>query len=552
MSSEDFSKKDEKKIEINTLFNPLSQGEKYQTSSNNENYEAEKLSLFKNRKERKEKEKEYNFKEKIIYNSLPTDYINQTKSDSTNTYYFEKFFEEKQDFDYLNYTNLINMRTNYLNSLFKKSNRSKSFDKIEEILGKEIKEEKEEKEEKEKKEEKEEKDEKDSNLAIKKKSLSGVLSNAFKKTFEKYAEKCEEEVKKEEKFDENEFKTKDGLYSLITDLSEMMNYPQGEGDQLLYYSIIERIFSNIFFEIETFFNNKDLAKHSLYEIKLCECIDLFEKNFFAKEENINNKTVHFLYQLQKISLYFQSCGAFLKILKLMKSKNIVFDNYSTICDKYFKYNISELIKEKKDKYELFKITLTKEISNYEFCVDDKYLYICYDKENKNYLKLEKYDISNGEKLFEKEIGHYYNCSLLNDIKNNKINILIYKLERNEFELFIINKSNLLIENKIVIPSPIEKAEYIQIITSLSYFYLISVKKIYILEITNTNQLLTFKDFLEMKRLYKKENSYYFILDDFIEFSSSCRFDLKNKIFADSYFKTNINERYYFDNFNNRM
>ena len=554
MSSEDLSKKDEKKIEINTLFNPLSQGEKYQISSNDENYLEEKFSLFKNRKERKEKEKEYNFKEKIIYNSLPTDYINQTKSDSTNTYYFEKFFEEKQDFDYSNYTNLINMRINYLNSLFKKSIRSKSFDKKEENLGKEIKEEK---EEKEKKEEKEEKDENiQISLNLKKKSLSENIYNDFnkffKELFESDEEKKDQEVKKEEKFDENEFKTKDGLYSLITDLSEMMNYPQGEGDQILYYSIIERIFSNIFFEIETFFNNKDLVKHSLYEIKLCECIDLFEKNFFAKKENINNKTVHFLYQLQKISLYFQSCGAFLKILKLMKSKNIVFDNYSTICNKYFKYNISDLIKEKKEKDNLFKITLTKDISNYEFCVDDKYLYICYDKENKNYLKLEKYDISNGEKLFEKEIGHYDNCSLLNDIKNNKINILIYKLERNEFELLIINKSNLLIENKIVISSPIEKAEYIQIITSLSYFYLISVKKIYILEITNTNQLLIFKDFLEMKKLYKKENSYYFVLDDFIEFSSSCRFDLKNKIFADSYFKTNINERYYFDNFNNTM
>ena len=82
----------------------------------------------------------------------------------------------------------------------------------------------------------------------------------------------------------------------------MMNYQQEQGDEILYYSILERIFSNIFFEIETFSDQINLVKHALYEDKLCECIDLFEKNFLSKNENINNKTLHYLYQLQKFSL----------------------------------------------------------------------------------------------------------------------------------------------------------------------------------------------------------------------------------------------------------
>ena len=561
MSSKALLKKEEKinlnPIEINTLLNPLSQGDKYQECSNNENYEAEKFSLLKNRQEKNEKEKEYNFKEKIIYNSLPTDYINQSKSDSTNIYYFEKFFEQKQDFDYTNYTNLINMRAKYLSTLFKKSIRSKSFELNDEKFKMDIIAKEEEKEEK--KDIKKEEEKKDIKKDIKKEDIKeNVVKPELKIDKEKEAEKKEREKeieKEEKKIDENELKAKDALYSLLTDLAEMMNYQQDQGDQFLYYSIVERIFSNIFFEIETFFNNKDLNKHSLYELKLYECIDLLEKNILSKDENINNKTIHFLYQLQKISLSLQSCGVFLKILKLMKSKNIVLDNYNTIYDKYFKFDIANLIKEKKENNnnKIFEIAIKNDdIKKYEFCIDDKYLYLCYHIEKTKYFKLGKYDIVDGKKLLEKEFDDYIDFSLLNDYKNNKINILLYKSEK-EFELLIINKNNLLIEKKFVILSPIKRAEYLQVVTSLSYFYLISVKQMYILKISNINQTPTFNPFYEMKRLYTRENSYYFIMDEFIEFSSCCNINLAKKAFADALFKINKeNERYYFDNFNNKL
>ena len=133
-------------LEINTLLNPLSQGGKYQISTNDEVYRQDNYLLFKDKKNKKEKD--YNFKERIIYNNLPTDYIYQTKSNSTDIYYFENFFELVKDFDYSNYINLINMRINYLKSIFKTSKYSDIKTEILNKLGKEEKGKKEEKEEK--------------------------------------------------------------------------------------------------------------------------------------------------------------------------------------------------------------------------------------------------------------------------------------------------------------------------------------------------------------------------------------------------------------------
>ena len=335
----------------------------------------------------------------------------------------------------------------------------------------------------------------------------------------------------------------------------MMNYQQDQGDSFLYYSIIERIFSNIFFETETFFDKSDLIKHALYETKLCECIDLFDKNFLSKEENINSKVVHFLYQLQKISLCIKSCGAFLKILKLMKSKNIAFNNYSSIYEENLKFDISNLTKKRIkeniiDHSKIFEISLYNEdVSGFEFCLDDMNLFLSYKNNDKNYIKIVKYCLLTGNIIIEKEIDNDLSISLLNDYKNNKLNALVYK-EKNEFELLIINKINLSIEKKILINSPIEKEEFTQIVTSLSFFYLISHKRIYCLDLSNLNKTLIFNE-LYTKSSLPIDKAYYFFLDDYIIFSNSNKIDLIKKTIDNAYEENDrYNERNYFDNFNN--
>ena len=121
LKTDDPDKKVTTTIKINTLFNPLSQGSKYQTSLEEENMDFFESMLLKTQKEKKEQEKEYNFKERIIYNNLPTEYLLKTNSDTTNTYYYQNFSELKDDFDTSNYLHLTNMRLKYLETLFKKN-----------------------------------------------------------------------------------------------------------------------------------------------------------------------------------------------------------------------------------------------------------------------------------------------------------------------------------------------------------------------------------------------------------------------------------------------
>jgi len=469
-------------IDIKTLFNPLIKGDLYQKIYNEKELESLE-SEIKKRNEKKEEEKEFIFKERIICNNLPNEYISKCNSDISSIYYYQNFFELKEDFNYRNYLNLAKMRAKYLDEVFQQ------------------------KEPKKKKEEKKE-------------------------------------------IDKN-----DTLYSLFTDLADMMNYQHDQGDEGLHYSIIERIFSNIFFEIEAFFDKNDLEKHSIYEDKLYECIDLLEKKFMAEKGEVNSKNIHLLYQLQKISLSIKSCGAFLWTLKLIKEKNIAFDNYYSISEKYFKSNYTNInIKYKelsKISSKIFDINLNDDINTFEFLSDNKYIYLCYDcNESKNY-KLEKFNITNGVKSMGKEINKYFDICMLNNYKKDKINLLAYK-DENEFELLTLNKNDFSIEENIKIASPIKRNEYVQMVTSLNNCYVITDTQIYILD-TSRDKAYVLNSFLVLKKRLKKDKSYYFILDDYINFSCFNQINLQNLSIEDSFEENSKeDERNYFDNYNNSL
>jgi hypothetical protein len=90
---------------IGNLLNPLIDGEIYQDKSDNKT-EIDK--------KKKNDEAKYIFNERIIYNSISNDCLINSKLDTTNIYYYEKYLILKEDFDYENYMNLINIRQKYL------------------------------------------------------------------------------------------------------------------------------------------------------------------------------------------------------------------------------------------------------------------------------------------------------------------------------------------------------------------------------------------------------------------------------------------------------
>ena len=576
--------------QINYLLNPLIDNKKYQEYSDKERKSFTKLQN--NIKE----ETQCNFNERIIYNSISNDCVINSNLDTTNTYYYKNYLVFKEDFNYENYMNLINIRQNYLVNKLKLKQNEKSAQKEEndqkEEKTKDVREGNKKKisedlfdscdYESEKSENslfsdnifdsKEEKSEDDS-----------VGNNSFNyckdgKKEDKILDKNKEEGKKEDnifeekisgyshsdlsqnflhnlgeslkKEKEEEIKAKeDSLYSLLADLQDMMDYkPDENKDPLLYYTILERIFNNIFFEIQTSSNEEN--KLELNHSKLYECIDLLEKKFITKEEKINDKIILILYQLQKISLLLKSCGCFLRILEIMKSNNIVFNNYQLIYQKYFQIDLANAMK-KIRRYSLKDktIKINNDIRKFEYCIDNNYLFLCHDIKDKNNFKLIRYELNHSSKCFGKEILYDFNISMINDYNRNTLDILIYK-NNNEFELLIINKNDLSIEKAITILSPIKTGEFTQMITSLSFFYLISDKLIYRLDISTLNKTLEFIPFITLKKTLNKDESYFFVLDDYILFEKY-NIDLKNKIIVEENENKNLNSnKNYFDNFSN--
>ena len=406
----------EAKINIDVLLNPLLEKDNYKLEYGEK--EIEKLKTIANEKEELFLNKNnFYYKEKILYNSLPNEYFQKLDSFSTNYISYKNYFRFEEDFDFINFKNLIEIRKRYLHYIEKK---------------------------------------------------------------DKDEEKDSKSPEKEEKIDEKEKKEKDikneGIYILITSLNQMLeNYKnENKEDLLIYYSIMEKIFNNIFNELELFQGRKESLKNlSKFEITLSECIDSFEKNILSKSQD--KKIINILFQLQKLSLAINSCSIFLKILRLMKKRNIIFDNYNSIYNKYFKFNFIDILNANDImSSESDEIQLDEETSFINFFTEGKYLYFCYGK---NKIHLIKYNIEKKEKILEKTLKKYSDdICILNDKNRNKIILLSY-IGVN-FELLIINKKDLLEEKIIKIDLPEKNLKLTQIMNSLNYFYIIDKKNIF--------------------------------------------------------------------------
>ena len=474
----------EAKINIDVLLNPLLEKDNYKLEYGEK--EIEKLKTIANEKEELFLNKNnFYYKEKILYNSLPNEYFQKLDSFSTNYISYKNYFRFEEDFDFINFKNLIEIRKRYLHYIEKK---------------------------------------------------------------DKDEEKDSKSPEKEEKIDEKEKKEKDikneGIYILITSLNQMLeNYKnENKEDLLIYYSIMEKIFTNIFNELELFQGRKESLKNlSKFEITLSECIDSFEKNILSKSQD--KKIINILFQLQKLSLAINSCSIFLKILRLMKKSNIIFDNYNSIYNKYFKFNFIDILNANDImSSESDEIQLDEETSFINFFTEGKYLYFCYGK---NKIRLIKYNIEKKEKILEKTLKKYSDdICILNDKNRNKIILLSY-IGVN-FELLIINKKDLLEEKIIKIDLPEKNLKLTQIMNSLNYFYIIDKKKIYSLNLLKNDY--TFKLFLEYDKIIPKNDSYYFLNDNFIILNNSDYIDLcKHKYYRINETTKSEGKRKYLEN-----
>ena len=361
------------------------------------------------------------------------------------------------------------------------------------------------------------------------------LESIFEEKEKEEEKEIKEEMKVEDNLEENEKEKSEGISLLMKDLKEVLeNFKEvekeGENEDytLIYFSVVEKIFSNIFYELEFFYKKKDLKIISEYEIKLAEIVDSFQSIFLSKKENkpnLEKKLINILYLLQKLALSINSCGCFLKILSFMKKQNILFDNYNSIYKKYFKFNLSELFKQNEEKpAKLFSIHLEEETSNFQFFTEEKYLYLFYEK---NEINLAKYDIEKKEVIFEKKLKYADDFCVLNDKKNNKIKLLLYN--DSKFELIVLNKNyfSIIKEYKIDLPElEKEKKEFKlnQIINSQNYFYIITNDSIYLLDLA-TNK---FKLLFQIEKTIQKNKSYFYIFDDLIFFNETDYIDLKKK------------------------
>ena len=506
------------KLEMDILWNPLRENSKYQKSYNEK--EIQELNIkSKELEEYNTKKKNFFYKEKILYNTLPNEHFHKIDLDPTNLFSFENYFKQEEDFDCKNFENLMNIRKKYIESIF-----------------------------------------------LKEKENQGEFEEINEKEKE---EKLQEKKDKEEKEDENQNKIEqenaEDIYSLLNDLKEMMeNFKiikangKNEDDLLLYFSIVDKIFSNIFFELETFFKKRDFKTLSKYEQKLSKIVDSFSKIFLSPENNtelnIDKRTINILYQLQKLSLTINSCGVFLKILHLMKKNKIIFNNYNDIYKKYFEISLNDAFKKSVERKELIAdIEFDEEpTSNYEFFTEEKNLYLCY---NKKQTYLIKYDIENKKKILEKKIVDAEQISIINDKQNNKIKLLIYI--GSIFKLFIINKNDFQIEKEYKITLPIlddeEKFDLKQIINSLNYFYIIVNDKIFILNSLNGGSYYKFELFIKHDFSISKGKSIFYILDDNIFLDENTYINLnKKKIYGmsieedDKEEEEKGNTRYFFD------
>ena len=461
------------KFDIDLLNNPMSLRNSFQDIGNKPNKE---LLIEKNKtlKEHIYNGQIFKFKENILLNNLPLEYIQNNNIDCLNILYYKKYYKFYKDFDTKSFKHLMKMREKYLNQ----------FIEVKEIKT----------EEKEKNNEKIEKsinDEYDN-------SLLTLFNNLFNTL----------------KIDNNEPNETNIRNSII----------------IILLNDILLVVSNEVFP-EKYYNEYNEA-----EIIFSNIVDEFIKKFIDNKTKFEDICICIFHKMQEIALHFKSTAIFLKLLDILKKNNICLSNYESLYEQYFKdkFSIDNLIKFKRldDK---FVLNLNYNITFSDMVADSNFLYLCINCDVIKY-KILKINLEKGKVFLDttltEEISTTGNMiKLLIDNKTEELIIFSIGKQNKLSNLYFYDKYNLSLKETKKIQLSFSESEIIQgLFTSISKFYISTSLNLYSVDI---NSCQVSPEFTEQYSISDKiNNNYFFILNEYILFymtKSSFRvYDIKKK------------------------
>ncbi len=462
------------KFDIDLLNNPLS----LRNSIIDKEENIDKESLIKKNKDLKNhiyNGQIFKFKENILLNNLPIEYIDKNNIDCLSTFYYEKYYKFYKDFDTKSFKHLMKMREKYLNQ----------FIEVKEIKTEE---------------------EKNKNEKIEK-SLNDVYDNS--------------------------------LLTLFNNLFNILKIVNNEpNDTNIRNSIIIILLNDILLVVSNeVFPAKYYNEYNEIEIIFSNIIEEFSKKFIENKKEFENISICIFQKMQEISLYFKSTAIFLKLLDILKNNNICLNNYESLYEQHFKdkFIIENLIKfnNTDDKISL---NLNYNITYLDMTADSNFLYLCINSDVIKYkilkINLQKKKIFLDTTLTE-EISTTGNMiKLLIDKKTEELIIFsIGKQNNRGSNLYIYDKNNLTLKEIKKIQLSFSESEIIQgLFTSISKFYISTSLNLYSVDINTCQVSLEFKE--ENSKSDKNSNNYFFILNEYILFqmtkTSFKVYDIKKK------------------------
>ena len=448
------------KFDIDLLNNPLSLRNSIIDIDNNSN---NKLLIEKNKTLRDHiyNGQIFKFKEQILLNNLPLEYIEKNNIDCLNTFYYKKYYKFYKDFDTKSFKHLMKMREKYLNQ----------FIEVKEIQA----------------------EEKEKNEIIIEKTSNNNYDNS--------------------------------LLILFTNLYNILKIVNNEpNDKNIGNSIIIILLNDILLIVSNeVFPAKYYNEYNEVEIIFNNIIDEFVKNFFDKKQKIEKISICIFQKMQEIALYFKSAAIFIKLLDILQKNNIFLNNYKSLYDQHFKkkFSIENLIKFNNSE-DIIVLNLTNNITFSDMTADSNYLYLCINCDIK--YKILKINLQKKkfflESVLKDEISTTGNMiKLLIDNKNEELIIFSIEKENKNSYLYFYDKNNLTLKKTktIKIPFSYSKSEEIiqGIFTSISKFFIYTTLNIYSVDINSHQVLPEFKEQFNISE--KINNNYFFILNEYVVF-----------------------------------
>ena len=399
----------------------------------------------------------YKFKEQILMNNLPIEYIQNNKIECLNNFYYENYYKFYKDFETESFEHLMKMREKYL----------KKFIEVKEV-------------ENEKK------------------------------------ENAENEQKKKDEFESSLLMLFDNLYNILKIVNNEPNEINIRNSIIivLLNDILLEV-SNESFPLKFF------EEYNEIEIIFDRIIDEYIKNFLDNKDKIEDFSMKIFHKFQEISLYFKSTPIFLKLLQILKKYNICLGNYKTLYKQHFKdkFKITNLIQFTKLNEKIIQ-NFTYDIVFCEMTADSDFLYLCINCDIIKF-KILKINLQNEkiflDKLISEELTTKRNMiKLLINNKTEELIIFSILKETKKVNLYFYDKNTLTLKNEKEVNIKFDEKETIlNLFSSESRFYIYTSLNLYYIDINTEQVIIELND--PQKYFEKIYNNYFFISNEYILF-----------------------------------